>query len=123
MKKCKVCGKNAESDYCFQHKPRKPILKKKMSFSIHKQTREERLQLLKQARKIQFENKQNPLVHCSRNTQSERGKRGGPKNKGFVWVTDGTCSIKYTKKLQQSLSVDAFLQKNKTYRRGRTLEK
>ena len=23
--KCKVCGKNAESEYCFQHKPRKPL--------------------------------------------------------------------------------------------------
>jgi hypothetical protein len=25
MAKCKTCGKNAESDYCFQHKPRKPM--------------------------------------------------------------------------------------------------
>ncbi len=25
--KCKVCGKNAESDYCFQHKPRKALKK------------------------------------------------------------------------------------------------
>ena len=24
-KKCKVCGANAESEYCFQHKPRKPL--------------------------------------------------------------------------------------------------
>lgn len=24
-KSCKVCGKRAYSDYCFQHKPRKPI--------------------------------------------------------------------------------------------------
>lgn len=23
--KCKVCGKNAESEYCFQHKKRKPL--------------------------------------------------------------------------------------------------
>ena len=23
MKKCKVCGKNAHSDYCVRHKPRK----------------------------------------------------------------------------------------------------
>lgn len=28
MKKCIVCGKNAESDYCFHHKSRKPIKKK-----------------------------------------------------------------------------------------------
>lgn len=25
--KCKTCGKNAESEYCFQHKPRKPLPK------------------------------------------------------------------------------------------------
>ena len=25
--KCKVCGKNAESEYCFQHKPRKSFAK------------------------------------------------------------------------------------------------
>jgi hypothetical protein len=23
---CKTCGKNSDSDYCFQHKPRKPLL-------------------------------------------------------------------------------------------------
>ena len=23
--KCKTCGKNSDSDYCFQHKPRKPL--------------------------------------------------------------------------------------------------
>jgi hypothetical protein len=27
--KCKTCGKNAESEYCFQHKPRKALLKTK----------------------------------------------------------------------------------------------
>lgn len=27
MKKCKTCGKNAESEYCFQHKPRKSMNK------------------------------------------------------------------------------------------------
>lgn len=25
MNKCKTCGKNSESDYCFQHKPRKAL--------------------------------------------------------------------------------------------------
>lgn len=28
--KCKVCGTNAESDYCFKHKPRKPLAKSRM---------------------------------------------------------------------------------------------
>ena len=32
--KCKTCGKNAESDYCFQHKPRKALAKK--SSFLHK---------------------------------------------------------------------------------------
>ena len=27
--KCKTCGKNADSEYCFQHKPRKPLAKTK----------------------------------------------------------------------------------------------
>lgn len=27
MGKCKTCGKNADSDYCFQHKPRKGLAK------------------------------------------------------------------------------------------------
>lgn len=42
--KCKVCGKNADSDYCFQHKPRKqlqqrmekPTLSSKKGLSIGK---------------------------------------------------------------------------------------
>jgi hypothetical protein len=25
MGHCKTCGKNSDSDYCFQHKPRKPL--------------------------------------------------------------------------------------------------
>lgn len=28
--KCKVCGANAESDYCFKHKPRKPLAKSRI---------------------------------------------------------------------------------------------
>lgn len=30
--------------------------------------------------------------------QSERGKKGGPKNKGFKWCNDGTASYKFTTK-------------------------
>ena len=25
MKKCKTCGKNCEGEYCFRHKPKKPL--------------------------------------------------------------------------------------------------
>jgi len=34
--KCKTCGKNAESEYCFQHKPRKPLKSKMSSFPVKK---------------------------------------------------------------------------------------
>ena len=47
--KCKTCGKNSDSDYCFQHKPRKPLssgikpsltTKKKVSDGTSHQMRE-----------------------------------------------------------------------------------
>jgi hypothetical protein len=34
--KCKTCGKNAESEYCFQHKPRKALKTKMSSFPVKK---------------------------------------------------------------------------------------
>lgn len=34
--KCKTCGKNADSEYCFQHKPRKPLAKTKMLNPVNK---------------------------------------------------------------------------------------
>ncbi len=30
---CKVCGKKSESNWCFQHKPRKPLLKTSSRFT------------------------------------------------------------------------------------------
>jgi len=30
MGKCKICGKNADSEYCFQHKKKKPLRKVSM---------------------------------------------------------------------------------------------
>lgn len=29
--KCKVCGNNGESEYCFRHKPKKPLQQSRMS--------------------------------------------------------------------------------------------
>lgn len=52
-------------------------------------------------------------------TQSELGKRGGPKNKGFKWYNDGHKSFKYTKKQQEKQSFETFLNDNPIYRRGR----
>jgi len=48
MGKCKTCGANAESEYCFRHKPRKPLartsskLSKKLDKSSEEKTNEMR---------------------------------------------------------------------------------
>lgn len=51
--------------------------------------------------------------------QSELGKRGGVKNAGFVWLTDGKIGLKYTKKQQLQKTVTQFLNENPTFRKGR----
>ena len=51
--------------------------------------------------------------------QSELGKRGGVKNKGFIWVNDGVKSFKYTKKMQEEKSIEDFLKENTNVKRGR----
>lgn len=51
--------------------------------------------------------------------QRELGKRGGPKNKGFVWLTDGVTNIKYSPKRQKEESVEEFLLTNPSFRIGR----
>lgn len=51
--------------------------------------------------------------------QSEMGKRGGAKNKGFVWINDGIKSYKYTKKQQDQVSIEQFLIENKQFKKGR----
>lgn len=53
--------------------------------------------------------------------QSERGKLGGPKNKGFIWYNDGKTSYKYTKKRQQEKNINIFLRENRQYKMGRIL--
>lgn len=51
--------------------------------------------------------------------QSELGKRGGTKNKGFVWITNGKINIKYTKKMQENICVETFLEENPNFYIGR----
>jgi hypothetical protein len=53
--------------------------------------------------------------------QSEMGKRGGPRNKGFVWINDGEKDIKYTTTQQNDVPVDVLLKNNPQYKRGRIL--
>ena len=51
--------------------------------------------------------------------QRALGKRGGVKNKGFVWINNGEEEIKYTKKRQKQTPIDVFLEQNTNFKRGR----
>lgn len=51
--------------------------------------------------------------------QSDLGKRGGPKNLGFIWINDGSISIKYTKKMQNNKCVEDFIKDNPKFSIGR----
>lgn len=66
--------------------------------------------------------KKSPIFKDSKR-QSEFGKSGGQKNKGFVWLTNGIKSIKYTRSMQENVPVDEFLLANPSYKRGRNLNK
>lgn len=59
------------------------------------------------------------LGFFSKKTQSELGKRGGPKNKGFIWYNDGVNSFKYTTEMQKELSFEEFLISNPNFKQGR----
>lgn len=52
-------------------------------------------------------------------TASDAGKKGGPKNKGFSWVTNGITNIKYTVKMKEEKPIQDFLLENPEYRLGR----
>ena len=54
-----------------------------------------------------------------REAQRQRGKKGGPGNKGFIWYNDGTKIYKYTAKQQLLMSFDEFLKQNPSFDRGR----
>lgn len=51
------------------------------------------------------------------------GKKGGPKNKGFIWYNDGINTFKYTSKQQVEKSFEEFLCENPTFKSGRSLKK
>ena len=86
---------------------------------IHSQTRDDKLKYLKIARDKQNELGINPLSNASKEKQAERGSKGGPKNKGFIWYTDGANNFKYTMKMQQIKTIENFFLENQQYKRGR----
>ena len=55
--------------------------------------------------------------------QSNRGKIGGVKNKGFRWYNDGNYEYKYTIRDQDIIPFDIFLSDNNIYQTGRIINK
>lgn len=84
---------------------------------IHAQTPEERREFALMGLKKQLDNGTNVFLDSKR--QSEFGKRGGIKNKGFVWINDGVNSIKYTKRQQEEIPIDIFLEANPEFKLGK----
>lgn len=84
---------------------------KRLGLGIHtnEETRREWARLGAQAVKGQF---------SASEIQSSRGKRGGVKNAGFKWYSDGERDMKYTAEMQKAESFEDFL--NRTgYKKGR----
>jgi len=55
--------------------------------------------------------------------QSEMGKRGGVKNKGFSWYNDGQSEYKYTTDMRQREPFESFIIENPDYTEGRIISK
>lgn len=64
--------------------------------------------------------KQNKLGFYNPDVQREMGKRGGVKNKGFVWYTNGISDFKYTQNQQLQCSFEDFLLSNPKFSKGRS---
>lgn len=94
-----------------------------LKVGIHGLPREEQLRQIAIARAIQEERKSNRFVYATKEEQSSRGKRGGPKNKGFVWVNNGTIEVKYTSVQQQEETVADFLLRKPEFKLGRLVNK
>lgn len=83
-----------------------------LKMGIHAQTPEERLLLASRGGK--------KGAFTQSKWQSQFGKRGGPKNKGFVWLTDGKINIKYSVKKQKQITTEDFIKQNPLLTHGRT---
>lgn len=63
--------------------------------------------------------KENGVGFYDSELQSVLGKKGGKKNKGFVWLNDGNINLKYSPKMQNKKSVEQFLKENPNFKLGR----
>lgn len=86
----------------------------KNKIGIHGQTKEERLIFASMGGK--------KGAFTQSKWQSKFGKRGGPKNKGFIWINDGNKTFKYTKKMQKEKTLEKYLEENTHIRKGRKIE-
>jgi hypothetical protein len=81
---------------------------KEFGLGIHAQTPEEHLAIASMGGKANSE--KNDWGSSAK--QSDRGKRGGVKNKGFKWYTDGISSFKYTVAQQQEQPFEEFIEQH-----------
>ena len=91
-----------------------------LGLGVHSLSKEQRSINGKNANNIQREM---GVGRFNRNVQSELGKRGGPKNKGFKWYNDGISDLKYTLKEQQETPFELFLEDNPNFSKGRVFRK
>jgi hypothetical protein len=80
---------------------------------IHSQTREERLAFASAGGK--------KGAFTQSRWQSEFGKRGGVKNAGSSFYTDGIATYKYTARMKETMSLEEFLSDKPQFRKGRTI--
>lgn len=86
----------------------------KNKIGIHSLTREQRI--INSSKAGKANSLKNNWGESSK--QALRGKVGGAKNKGFVWLTNGEIELKYTQSQQNAVPVDVFLKENPSFRRG-----
>ena len=105
----------------FRDKQHKTLAKKKNSAFYNPDTRKEisRSGGLKGRFSKEFFIKNNLPEELRIQEQRNRGKIGGAKNLGFIWYNDSIRSYKYTKKQQEELCFEKFLNQNPQYKKGR----
>lgn len=86
-------------------------VQKEKKIGIHGQTKQQRLLACSKGGKVG--------AFTKSEIQSRLGKRGGIKNKGFIWLNDGKKSIKYTKREQELKPIDDFIKEHTNLKLGK----
>lgn len=64
--KCKTCGKNCEKEYCFQHKPRKPLNVSNKGLKSTKSVVNDTLEMKKFFQSVWDERKKHECENCGK---------------------------------------------------------